>query len=79
VCSSDLEQMRPSSKGDDIAEIIKRVFGPTMNDSFHIYLKASEIIFMKDFLDQPELLRNALEDIGLFKDVAEYFCRAVGF
>lgn len=73
-----VEQMRPASKGDDIAEIIRRVFGPTMNDSFHIYLKASEIIFMKDFLDQPELLRNALEDIGLFEDVAEYFCRAVG-
>jgi 2,4-dienoyl-CoA reductase (NADPH2) len=73
-----VEQMRPFSREDDIAEIIRRLFGPSFTDAFHIYLKASEIIFMKDFLEQPDLLRASLEEIGLFDDVAEHFCRAVG-
>ena len=46
-------------------------------DIFNIYLKASEIVFMKDFLEQPELLRRALLEIGLFDDVAELFNSAV--
>jgi hypothetical protein len=33
---------------------------------------------MQDFLEQPEMLRASLEDIGLFDDLAENFCRAVG-
>jgi 2,4-dienoyl-CoA reductase (NADPH2) len=48
-----------------------------MQDIFHIFLKASEIVFMKDFLNQPELLRLALEEIGLFDDVSELFHSAV--
>ena len=73
-----VEQMRPFSGADDIAGIIRRLFGPSLTDAFHIYLKASEIMFMKDFLEQPDLLRASLEEIGLFDDVAEHFCRAVG-
>ena len=73
-----VEQMRPYSREEDIAEIIRRLFGGVLNDAFHIYLKASEIIFMKDFLEQPDLLRASLEEVGLFDDVAEPFCRAVG-
>jgi hypothetical protein len=32
---------------------------------------------MKDFLNQPELLRLALEEIGLFDEVSELFHAAV--
>lgn len=73
-----VEQLRPYRREENIAAIIHRLFGGTMTEVFHVYLKASEIIFMKDFLDQPQLLRDSLEAIGLFDDVAEHFCRAVG-
>ena len=73
-----VEQLRPYSQGEDIAAIIDKLFAGSIKDVFHVYLKASEIIFMKDFLEQPEMLRASLEDIGLFDDLAEHFCRAVG-
>ena len=73
-----VEQLRPYSREDNIAGIIDRLFGGTMTEVFHVYLKASEIIFMKDFLEQPQLLRDSLEAIGLFDGLAEHFCRAVG-
>ncbi|KGO33671.1 MAG: MBL fold metallo-hydrolase [Desulfoprunum sp.] len=73
-----VEQLRPYRREDNIAEIIHRLFGGTMTEVLHIYLKASEIVFMKDFLEQPDQLRGSLEAIGLFDDVAEHFCRAVG-
>ena len=44
-----------------------------MSHSFLVYLKASELVFMRDFLDQPELLRQSLEKIGLFQPVARLF------
>lgn len=44
-----------------------------MQGVFPIYLKASEIVFMKDFLEQPALLRRALKEIGLFDEVSELF------
>jgi 2,4-dienoyl-CoA reductase (NADPH2) len=57
--------------------LIDKLFNGRMQDTFHIYLKASEIVFLKDFLHQPELLRRALEQIGLFDDVSGLFHAAV--
>ena len=71
-------QLRPFRGEENVAEIIRRLFGGSMTDAFHIYLKASEIIFMMDFLKNPKLLKDSLEDIGLFEDVAEQFHRAAG-
>lgn len=73
-----VEQLRPFKGEGNIAEIIRKLFGKTMQDAFHIYLKASEIIFMQDFLQDPRRLRDSLETIGLFEDVAEQFYRATG-
>ncbi len=73
-----VEQLRPFRAEEHIAEIIQRLFGNTMKEAFHIYLKASEIIFMQDFLKDPQRLRDSLEDIGLFEDVAEQFYRVTG-
>ncbi len=73
-----VEQLRPYSRGENVAEIIEKISGGSVKNVFHVYLKASEIIFMQDFLEQPEMLRASLEDIGLFDDLAEHFCRAVG-
>ena len=57
--------------------LIDRLLKGRMHDVFHIYLKASEILFMKDFLKQPELLRRSLEEIGLLGEVVELFHSAV--
>ena len=71
-----VRQLRPEIDRGPIAAVIERVF-PTMSDPFHIYLKASEIVFMKDFLAGPELLAEALKKAELFSPVAEQFHRAI--
>lgn len=65
-------QLLPYLSVYSVAEVIGNVF-PTMNDPFHIYLKASEIIFMKDFLAQPALLISSLNEIDLYQPLADLF------
>ena len=64
-----VQQLLPYISDLSVAEIIGQVF-PTMTDPFRIYLKTSEIIFMQEFLEYPELLGAALREIGLFDAVA---------
>ena len=71
------EQLNPYRDEENLMLVIERLLKGRMQDVFHIYLKASEILFMKDFLKQPELLRRSLEEIGLFDEVAELFNSAV--
>lgn len=65
----------PSSHS--VARIVEQLFGGGKNHPFHYYLKTSEIVFMRDFLQCPDLLRTALEQIGLFDAVADKFRRTV--
>lgn len=58
---------------NDVTAIVQQLFGPTMDDPFHVYLKVSEIVFMRDFLARPELLSEALIYLDLFDEVAEEF------
>ena len=53
-----------------IRGMIQELFGKDFNEPFFVYLKASEIVFMRDFLAEPEKLRHALEQIGLFGQVS---------
>jgi len=71
-----VKQLLPHIGSNSIARIIEDVFS-TMNDPFHIYLKASEIVFMSDFLQRPELLSLALEEIGLYESVADSFSKVI--
>jgi len=66
-------QLRPYADSENIAEILSRMFGEKMSDHFHMFLKASEILFMKDFLGQPDRLRQSLRQIGLYEAVAQQF------
>lgn len=70
-------QLRPYREEENVMLLMDKVLNGRALDIFNIYLKASEIVFMKDFLEQPELLRRALLEIGLFDDVAELFNSAV--
>lgn len=47
-----------------VAEVLDNLPGRT-TDPFVAYLKASEILFMRDFLAQPELLLDSLDYLGL--------------
>lgn len=67
--------LQPHIMDYSVAQLIDRVFGKQLTDPFHIYLKASEILFMKDLLENPETLRTALQQIGLFEKVQDNFER----
>ena len=61
-----------------LPEVISELFRGRLRDPFHVYLKASEIVFMKDFLENPGLLKTALVRIGLFAAVAEAWVACIG-
>ena len=58
---------------ESLVRIIRLLIGERMQEVFTMYLKGSEIVFMRDFLANPDLLQAALEKIGLFDEVAELF------
>ena len=62
----------PHLSDRSVAEVIHDLF-PSLNDAFHIYLKASEIVFMKDFLANPTMLMSALDEIELYQPLANLF------
>jgi 2,4-dienoyl-CoA reductase (NADPH2) len=58
---------------DNVANIVNQLFGSGQREPFHYYLKASELVFIRDFLRNPDLLRTSLEQIGLFESVSGKF------
>jgi len=63
-------------RGLAVNEMVERLFQGRLTDPFHVYLKISEIVFMLDFMENPDLLRSALESIGLFDQVAQLYSMA---
>jgi len=60
-------KLREVAGTDNLAQTVRTLFGDSLQHDFHVYLKASEIVFMFDFLHQPQLLRDALAEIGLLE------------
>jgi len=58
--------------------IIDHIFQGRLTEPFFVYLKASEIVFMLDFLEDPVLLKGALEKIGLFDRVSTLYTAITG-
>jgi 2,4-dienoyl-CoA reductase (NADPH2) len=57
-----------------LREIVARIYnGGSLNNPFLVYLKACEILFMLDFLAEPQRLKSALQDAGLFAPVADLY------
>lgn len=54
-------------------EVVEELFGEELRDPFFIYLKAAEVVFMRDFLADPERLKKTLETIGLFAPLSERY------
>lgn len=61
--------LRKIPKDLSIRETVELLFGDQRLDAFIKYLKASEIVFFRDFLDNPEKLKRSLEELGLFESV----------
>jgi 2,4-dienoyl-CoA reductase (NADPH2) len=47
--------------------LLDRLFGDALPDPFVAYLKAFEIVFMRDFLAEPERLKESLAVLGLLE------------
>lgn len=72
------EQLRPHRDEENVVVLIDKLLEGRMQDVFHLYLKTSEVVFLKDLLREPEMLRAALEKIGLFDRVKELYVAATG-
>lgn len=71
------KQLRPYRKTDNLPYVIDKLFEGHMPDVFFSYLKGSEIVFLQDFLARPELLRGALEKVGLFASFRTLYEQAI--
>ena len=58
---------------ESVREVIGQLFGGFPEDPFFIFLKTSEIVFMRDFLAEPGRLKNSLERLGLFDAVSDLY------
>ena len=54
-------------------ETLCNLLGDKLTSPFISYLKASEILFLRDFLAEPELLCQATQSIGLYSHLADSF------
>ncbi len=66
-------QVKRFSDVESIHDVVAHLFGETLAEPFYIYLKVSEIVFMRDFLAAPETLKSSLERIGLFEGVRDLY------
>jgi len=48
--------------GDNVFQVLNKLFPEMSNNAFKLYIKASEVIFLKDYLERPNLLQQALAD-----------------
>lgn len=58
-------------------DIVSKLFDIEAAHPFVSYLKASEIVFIRDFLADPERLRSTLTTIDLLKPVEKHFNQAL--
>ena len=72
-----VEQLHQYLGEKNVMQLIDKLLHGRMKDVFHIYLKASEIVFMMDLLSKPELLETALHESGLWPEVADLYVAAI--
>jgi hydroxyacylglutathione hydrolase len=70
-------QVKRFAQLEKVSEVVQQIFGAALVDPFVIYLKASEIYFMRDFLADPLRLKLSLERISLFEEVRSLYESAI--
>jgi 2,4-dienoyl-CoA reductase (NADPH2) len=58
---------------ETVRGVIDKLSGSAVLDPMLVYLKASEVVFMRDFLTEPHKLKESLVRIGLFDGVCELY------
>lgn len=71
-------QVKRFAHVDSIRDVVEQLFSEPSPDPFFIYLKASEIAFMRDFLADPGKLRHSMQEIGLYGKVAGLYEEVAG-
>jgi hydroxyacylglutathione hydrolase len=66
-------EVKRYSELETAREVVERIFGAALTDPLIIYLKVSEIYFMRDFLSDPARLKQSLQLIGLFGRVKDLY------
>ncbi len=56
-----------------IAVMLEQILGNNQKQAFITFAKASELIFLRDFLQRPQLLEESVRAIGLYPFLAEKF------
>ena len=72
------ELLRPWRHEMNISHIIAEMFTGGMSETFHVFLKACELLFIQDFFREPERLAVSLRQIGLYDQVEELYDRVLG-
>lgn len=60
-------------------QIVDQLFGDSIQGSFLRFLKISEVVFLRDFLAEPEYLQHALLEIGLYQKLEDNFRRTAEY
>ncbi len=59
-------------------EVVDRLFDDSVREPFLRYLKVSEVVFIRDFLANPDKLKQSLEQVGLFSQLEKAFYQTTG-
>jgi len=71
-------RLRPWRQEANISHIISEMFADGMKETFSVFLKAAELLFIQDFFREPERLAVSLRQIDLYDEVEELFDQALG-
>ncbi|HEY6006779.1 MAG TPA: MBL fold metallo-hydrolase [Geobacteraceae bacterium] len=66
-------QVKRCAGVESIRDVVDQLFKETFANPFFVYLKVSEIVFMRDLLADPERLARSLRRIGLFDAVNDLY------
>lgn len=72
-------QVKKHSSSDSYSHLIGKIFGNISHNPFFVHMKLSEIVFAKDFLEQPQKLKNSLQSLALFDEIADSYYKIVEF
>jgi len=71
-------QVKKFADVESARDVVDQLFEVPLTNPFYIYLKVSEIVFVRDFLSDPGRLGDSLETIGLLDQVSELFQAVAG-